>query len=85
MRILEAIRQRLKMKHERFRQNFLIFVFLYRINIMKKLNDLAKEWIFEVSIRQDDPREVAESLGGKVFDFGSYGLKVHAKGSFFIF
>lgn len=49
------------------------------------MNQLAKEWILEVSMQQNIPREVAESLGGKVFAFGSYGLGVHTKGSLLFF
>ena len=61
-------------------RRFFSLLFFYRMDVLRKINQVVKEWILEVSMRQDVPREVADSLGGKVFTFGSYRLGVHTKG-----
>lgn len=46
-----------------------------------KLNGLVKQWIKETSIARNMPSNVAESVGGKIYTFGSYRLGVHHKGA----
>ncbi|CAG9855952.1 unnamed protein product [Phyllotreta striolata] len=52
-----------------------------RMHILGKLYTLVKQWIKEVSLRHNLPESVAESVGGKVYTFGSYRLGVHSKGA----
>ncbi|XP_019493086.1 PREDICTED: poly(A) polymerase beta [Hipposideros armiger] len=52
-----------------------------RILILEKLNSLVKEWIREISESKSLPPAVIESVGGKIFTFGSYRLGVHTKGT----
>ncbi|XP_023411710.1 LOW QUALITY PROTEIN: poly(A) polymerase beta [Loxodonta africana] len=52
-----------------------------RILILEKLNNLVKEWIREISESKNLPQPVIESVGGKIFTFGSYRLGVHTKGA----
>nr|XP_027812022.1 poly(A) polymerase beta [Marmota flaviventris] len=52
-----------------------------RILILEKLNNLVKEWIREISESKSLPQAVTESVGGKIFTFGSYRLGVHTKGA----
>lgn len=52
----------------------------HRIDVMSKINDLAKKWIKNVSIEKNLPVEIAENVGGGVRTFGSYRLGVHSKG-----
>lgn len=52
----------------------------HRIDVMSKINDLAKKWIKNVSIEKNLPAEIAENVGGGVRTFGSYRLGVHSKG-----
>lgn len=42
---------------------------------------MVKEWILEMSLARNMPREVAEQVGGKIYTFGSYRLGVHQKGA----
>lgn len=51
------------------------------MEILSKLNQLVKEWIYEVSINRNMPGNVAEHVGGKIYTFGSYRLGVHHKGA----
>ncbi|CAH0392913.1 unnamed protein product [Bemisia tabaci] len=53
----------------------------HRMEILSKLNQLVKEWIYEVSINRNMPGNVAEHVGGKIYTFGSYRLGVHHKGA----
>lgn len=53
----------------------------HRMEILSKLNSLVKEWIREVSISRNMPESVANSVGGKIYTFGSYRLGVHHKGA----
>ncbi|XP_056118602.1 poly(A) polymerase alpha isoform X1 [Rhinichthys klamathensis goyatoka] len=52
-----------------------------RILVLGKLNMLVKLWIREVSETKNIPASVIESVGGKIFTFGSYRLGVHTKGA----
>ncbi|XP_040845970.1 poly(A) polymerase beta [Ochotona curzoniae] len=52
-----------------------------RILILEKLNNLVKEWIREVSASKSLPEVLVESVGGRLFTFGSYRLGVHTKGA----
>lgn len=53
----------------------------HRMEVLGKINQLVKDWIKEVSLRKNMPLNVAESIGGKIFTFGSYRLGVHTKGA----
>ncbi|XP_013786442.1 poly(A) polymerase type 3-like isoform X2 [Limulus polyphemus] len=53
----------------------------HRMEVLGKINQLVKDWIKEVSLRKNLPLNVAESIGGKIFTFGSYRLGVHTKGA----
>uniref|UniRef100_A0A8C0D742 polynucleotide adenylyltransferase n=1 Tax=Balaenoptera musculus TaxID=9771 RepID=A0A8C0D742_BALMU len=53
----------------------------HRILIWGKLNNLVKEWIQEISESKNLPQSVIDNVGGKIFTFGSYGLRVHTKGA----
>ncbi|XP_051510707.1 poly(A) polymerase alpha isoform X1 [Myxocyprinus asiaticus] len=52
-----------------------------RILVLGKLNTLVKVWIREVSEAKNIPASVIDSVGGKIFTFGSYRLGVHTKGA----
>ncbi|EDO48505.1 predicted protein [Nematostella vectensis] len=52
-----------------------------RMIVLAKLNELVKEWIVEVSIKKNMPENVAKTVGGKIFTFGSFRLGVHTKGA----
>ncbi|TRY77582.1 hypothetical protein DNTS_007218 [Danionella cerebrum] len=45
------------------------------------LNTLVKLWIREVSEAKNIPASVVDTVGGKIFTFGSYRLGVHTKGA----
>ena len=53
----------------------------HRMEVLAKLNTLIKDWIKEISIEKNMPVEVAETVGGHVYTFGSYRLGVHNKGA----
>lgn len=55
--------------------------FVCRMEILSKLNLLVKEWIRELSVSRNMPESVANSVGGKIYTFGSYRLGVHHKGA----
>uniref|UniRef100_A0A4W5JSB5 polynucleotide adenylyltransferase n=1 Tax=Hucho hucho TaxID=62062 RepID=A0A4W5JSB5_9TELE len=55
--------------------------FSHRIHVLGKLNTLVKEWIHDVSETKNLPASVIETVGGKIFTFGSYRLGVHTKGA----
>ncbi|XP_041715905.1 poly(A) polymerase beta [Coregonus clupeaformis] len=52
-----------------------------RIHVLGKLNTLVKEWIHDVSETKNLPASVIDTVGGKIFTFGSYRLGVHTKGA----
>ncbi|BET00459.1 polymerase [Nesidiocoris tenuis] len=53
----------------------------HRMEILSKLNLLVKEWIRELSVNRNMPESVANSVGGKIYTFGSYRLGVHHRGA----
>jgi poly(A) polymerase len=46
--------------------------------ILGRLNEIIKEWIREVGIKEQRDQETIENSGGKIFTFGSYRLGVHS-------
>jgi len=53
----------------------------HRMDVLSRLNDLVKQWIRDESIEKSMPENIASTVGGKVFTFGSYRLGVHNKGA----
>eukprot|EP00088_Acartia_fossae_P040415 TRINITY_DN4209_c0_g1_i9.p1 TRINITY_DN4209_c0_g1~~TRINITY_DN4209_c0_g1_i9.p1 ORF type:complete len:630 (-),score=201.37 TRINITY_DN4209_c0_g1_i9:369-2258(-) len=53
----------------------------HRLSVLSQLNDLVKQWVKDVSVEKSMPENVATTVGGKVFTFGSYRLGVHNKGA----
>ncbi|XP_020605131.1 poly(A) polymerase type 3-like [Orbicella faveolata] len=53
----------------------------HRMVVLAKLNTLVKQWIIDTSLSKNMPESVANSVGGKIFTFGSYRLGVHTKGA----
>jgi poly(A) polymerase Pap1 len=51
------------------------------MEVLRKVNELAKEWIKEVSVQKNMPTSAADHVGGKIYTFGSYRLGVHNKGA----
>lgn len=56
-------------------------VSFFRMEVLSRLNEMVKEWIIEMSLARNMPREVAEQVGGKIYTFGSYRLGVHSRGA----
>ena len=50
------------------------------MEVLRKVNELAKEWIKEVSVQKNMPTSAADHVGGKIYTFCSYRLGVHNKG-----
>jgi poly(A) polymerase len=46
--------------------------------ILAKLNDLIRNWIKEVGVKEKKDEDTILHSGGKIFTFGSYRLGVHA-------
>ncbi|XP_031570130.1 poly(A) polymerase type 3-like [Actinia tenebrosa] len=53
----------------------------HRMVVLGKLNEIVKQWIVDVSLQKSMPENVAHSVGGKIFTFGSFRLGVHTKGA----
>lgn len=53
----------------------------HRMVVLGRLNELAKQWIYNVSISKNMPENVAKNVGGKIFTFGSFRLGVHTRGA----
>lgn len=53
----------------------------HRMEVLGRLNELVKQWIKDLSIEKSMPPNVAETVGGHVYTFGSYRLGVHNKGA----
>ncbi|NXV74467.1 PAPOG polymerase, partial [Atlantisia rogersi] len=53
----------------------------HRLVVLGKLNNLVQEWLSELSETKSLPPSLIETLGGKLFTFGSYKLGVHTKGA----
>ena len=54
-------------------------LFNNRMEVLRKVNELAKEWIKMVSVHKYMPP--SDHVGGKIYTFGSYRLGVHNKGA----
>jgi poly(A) polymerase Pap1 len=54
-----------------------------RMVVLAKLNEIFKNFVKKVSIKNNLPESIANEAGGKVFSFGSYRLGVHGKGNFY--
>lgn len=54
----------------------------HRVQVLSKLNELGRDWIYNVSLEKNFPPDVAQTVGGRVYTFGSYRLGVHSKGKF---
>ncbi|PSN34249.1 Poly(A) polymerase alpha [Blattella germanica] len=52
-----------------------------RMEILRKLNSLFKEWTCRISLNYNMPQNVAEEVGGKVFYCGSFRIHAHHKGA----
>lgn len=53
----------------------------HRFEVLRKLNNLVKQWIKEVSLRKNMPEQIAETVGGTICTFGSYRLGVAGRGA----
>lgn len=53
----------------------------HRMTVLSQINTLAEQWIREVSRAKNFPAEVADTMSGKIFTFGSFRLGVHTKGA----
>uniref|UniRef100_A0A8C6K9P4 polynucleotide adenylyltransferase n=1 Tax=Melopsittacus undulatus TaxID=13146 RepID=A0A8C6K9P4_MELUD len=53
----------------------------HRMVVLRKLNNLAKEWISELGQSKNLSPSAIANVGGKIFTFGSYRLGVHTKGA----
>lgn len=51
-----------------------------RTQILSRLNEVMQSWIEQVSLDKKMPPEVASTMRGKIFTFGSYRLGVHTRG-----
>lgn len=57
-----------------------LIVLHFRSQVLKKLDEVAKEFVYKVSRLQGMPEEEAKGAGVKIFTFGSYQLGVHGAG-----
>lgn len=48
--------------------------------VLKKLQDMATEFVFRVGISKNMPEQVARESGGKIFTYGSFRLGVFGPG-----
>lgn len=53
----------------------------HRMVVLGRLNELAKQWIYDLSVSKNMPENVARNVGGKIFTFGSFRLGVHTRGA----
>ena len=51
-----------------------------RMDVLRRINGLVKQWVRDTTLAKHMPEDVADSVGGKVFAFGSYRLGVHTRG-----
>ena len=49
---------------------------------MGRLDQIVKDWIRQVAEEKNIPPNIADTVGGKIYTFGSYRLGVHTKGNF---
>ncbi|VDK77909.1 unnamed protein product [Litomosoides sigmodontis] len=52
-----------------------------RLKVLSKINAYVKKWVRGVSKRRQMPDSEIQSVGGKLFTFGSYRLNVHTRGA----
>jgi len=52
-----------------------------REEVLAKLNKLIKTFIYKVALKKNIPEDMAKTIGGKIFTFGSYRLGVHGPGA----
>ncbi|CAG9538851.1 unnamed protein product [Cercopithifilaria johnstoni] len=52
-----------------------------RLKVLSKINAYVKKWVRVVSKRRQMPDSEIQSVGGKLFTFGSYRLNVHTRGA----
>uniref|UniRef100_A0A1I7VUL6 polynucleotide adenylyltransferase n=1 Tax=Loa loa TaxID=7209 RepID=A0A1I7VUL6_LOALO len=52
-----------------------------RLKVLSKINAYVKKWVRVVSKRRQMPDSEVQSVGGKLFTFGSYRLNVHTRGA----
>lgn len=54
----------------------------HRFEVLGKLNGLVRKWIRDVSVNvKNMPPQIADTVGGKIFTFGSYRLGVAGQGA----
>lgn len=53
----------------------------HRLDVLSRLNNLVRQWIKDVSLEKSMPENIAATVGGKIYTFGSYRLGVHNKGA----
>ncbi|XP_033625951.1 poly(A) polymerase beta-like [Asterias rubens] len=53
----------------------------HRMVVLAKLDEIVKDWVQETSLKKNIPPNIAETVGGKIYTFGSYRLGVHTKGA----
>ncbi|XP_071834965.1 poly(A) polymerase beta-like [Apostichopus japonicus] len=53
----------------------------HRLRVLSKLDGIVKDWIQQVAVAKNLPPSVADTVGGKIYTFGSYRLGVHTKGA----
>ena len=51
----------------------------HRIQVLTKLNELVKTFVRKVAEEKKIPAHLHDSLGGKIYTFGSYRLGVHTR------
>jgi len=52
----------------------------HRMHVIAQINELVQKWVHLVSENKKMPEDVAVSMNGKIFTFGSFRLGVHTKG-----
>ncbi|CAG9790114.1 unnamed protein product, partial [Diatraea saccharalis] len=53
----------------------------HRMEVLSSLYRLVRQWIRDESLRKNVPASVVDTVGGKLYTFGSYRLGVHNKGA----
>ncbi|XP_054758366.2 poly(A) polymerase beta-like [Lytechinus pictus] len=53
----------------------------HRLIVLGKLDQIVKDWIRQVAEDKNIPPNIADTVGGKIYTFGSYRLGVHTKGA----
>ncbi|XP_072171310.1 poly(A) polymerase beta-like isoform X2 [Diadema setosum] len=53
----------------------------HRLVVLGKLDRIVKDWIRQVAEDKNIPPNIADTVGGKIYTFGSYRLGVHTKGA----